>query len=97
MQKELTKQEILDELQSIQSYMEEHNAFHGYGQMIDLIKRLETDCAISNVSNYLPSDDDIINESYKQVTPYGRQTTVNDRKKYFVKGAKWMRNLLCSY
>jgi len=33
--------EILDELISMQEYMKEKNAFHGYGQMKDLITKLE--------------------------------------------------------
>ena len=31
---------IRDELEAIQNYMEERNAFHGYGQMVDLIKEI---------------------------------------------------------
>lgn len=41
--KEKTKEftvEILDELHAIRAYMEEKNAFHGYGQMNDLITKL---------------------------------------------------------
>ncbi len=37
----MTKEEILNELTAIRNYMEERNAFHGYGQMEDLIAKLE--------------------------------------------------------
>lgn len=46
------------------------------------------------VSGSFPSDEDISNESFQQVTPYGRQTTANDRRNYFKKGAEWMRSKL---
>lgn len=39
----MTKEEILLELQNIKEYMEANNAFHGYGQMTDLINELEQD------------------------------------------------------
>ena len=42
--KEYAKQEIqetLNELHSIKEYMESKDAYHGYGQMTDLIKKLE--------------------------------------------------------
>ena len=50
MEKQLTKQEILNELHSIQTYMEERDAFYGYGQMTDLIKKLERECN-GNIDN----------------------------------------------
>ncbi len=36
-----SRKEILIELISIKEYMEERNAFHGYGQMNDLITKLQ--------------------------------------------------------
>ena len=36
----MTKEEILLELQEIRQYMESKNAYHGYGQMSDLISTL---------------------------------------------------------
>lgn len=32
--------EVLDELENIKKYMEDRDAYHGYGQMNDLIKKL---------------------------------------------------------
>lgn len=37
----MNKTEILNELINIKEYMEERNAFHGYGQMNALIYKLE--------------------------------------------------------
>jgi len=39
----MTEEEILLELQEIRKYMESKNAYHGYGQMSDLILKLESE------------------------------------------------------
>lgn len=37
----------------------------------------------------LPTENEISRAAFEEVTPYGRQTTVNDRREYFKKGVRW--------
>ena len=41
------------------------------------------------MESVLPTENEISAEAFEAVTPYGRQTTVNDRRNYFKKGARW--------
>lgn len=67
----MTKEEILDELQSIKNYMESKDAYHGYGQMNDLIAKLEAETEASkNLVKPVVSGNFTILPSEKEVIEY---------------------------
>lgn len=49
-------------------------------------------CCAESKPIHFPTDEEISNKSFDMVTPYGKQTVVHDRRKYFVMAAKWMRD-----
>lgn len=40
------------------------------------------------------TDNKIMTEAYKQITPYGPQRVVNDRRQWFLKGGQFVRDQL---